>query len=93
MIVKPAHYFLYLRSSHLRFQALEFGKRSLETVSETSRDHLLIQDLSRLSLGISGFTFLGWKSTAASSVALRQTMGVFRRNCHTPPQLFRNTDF
>ena len=40
--------------SYLRLQGLNFGRKRLGIVFKTSGDHLLIQDLSRLSIEVSG---------------------------------------
>ena len=45
--------FSYLRCSYLQLQSLGFETRHLRIACETSRDHLLIQDSSRLSVEIS----------------------------------------
>ena len=40
----------------VRFQSLDLKKIDVEILFETSRDHVLIQDLSRLSIRISGIS-------------------------------------
>ena len=44
----------YLRCLHLRFQGLDFERKRLNIVLNTSGDHLRTQDLSRLSIQMSG---------------------------------------
>ena len=39
---------------YLRFQSLVFEQQQLDIVFKTSRDHLLVKDLSRLLIGFSG---------------------------------------
>ena len=46
--------YYYVRCSHLGFQGLDFEQGNLKIVLETSGDHLLTYDSSRLSTDISG---------------------------------------
>ena len=59
--------------SYLGFQGLDFEWKHLNIVVNTSRDHLLIEDLSRLSMGISGIlsrkTAIPWSAAGAHAGA------------------------
>ena len=55
-VLTTLRHLLYLRFSYLRCQGLDFEQTQthIKSVFSTSRDHLLIQELSRLSMETSG---------------------------------------